>query len=262
MIKTTILKKYLGLFLICLPLFIYPTTDDLYNKWFLEKSLLCNENTVIDDTKWAIEFHQNGLAELSFSNIKGKMELNYLFENNEIIINEQKYAIDTLMEDSLILINYVDDVCRKLFFKSEKGMIDNQLKKHVMYNNEPVYFANEFNHPNLEGNDDLNEYFKSAYLQYTVEQDYCDIKFIFIVTKDGNLEKEQGSFSCKKKSDKIIKKIFEGTKNKWQPMLINNKPVNTYVEVKFQIKFNRRVIDPSYNQKLPYLHGQFRKIGM
>jgi hypothetical protein len=240
------MKNSLTFFLICFSILSFSQSNKIFNKWVLEKSVLCNEDKELEgDTKYNIEFYENGIAEISFNTIKDKIELKYVVKNNGIIINDEKYIIDTLLEDILILVYNFDNVCRKLYFKSEKGMFEAQLNNYVLYNDEPVYFANEFNHPNLIGYNDLNEYFKRAYFENAIEKDYCDIKFIFIVTKDGNLRKERGNLSCKKKADKIISKIFESTKNKWEPMRINNKPVNAYMEIKFKLKIDKVELNQS-----------------
>lgn len=237
--KINLIKKSLSFLLICVSALSFSQSDNLYQKWVLEQTTECHTNSIVDDSKWNIEFQRNGLAEISFIKIKGGTEVKYSVDENIILINEETYNIDTLLDDSLILTYSLDETCVKLIFSSIKGIMNYQLENFVMYNDEPVYFANDFNHPYLLGHHDIEDYFRKAYYKRAVEKSPCDIKFIFIVTKDGNLEKERGNISCLKKSDKIIKKIFKGTENKWEPMLINNEPVNTFVEIKFSFKYNK-----------------------
>ena len=65
----------------------------------------------------------------------------------------------------------------------------------------------------------------------------CSVKFRFVITKTGEIIKPSGSLSCMKKPMRFILKTINKTKNKWKPMYLNNKPVNTFVEVKFDYTF-------------------------
>ena len=97
-----------------------------------------------------------------------------------------------------------------------------------------ILVISEFNSPKLQDYDKYIDYFSKTFiLKINGERKECSVKFQFIITKDGEILEPKGSIPCIKKPEKFILKTIESTKNKWEPMLIFNNPVNTFVEVKF-----------------------------
>ena len=215
--------------------------DKLVKKWIMSSAYNCEDKKLnwMDETFWDIEFHRNLTATISSGGGKLQVKKYYELENNKIDFDFQKFEIKKITNDTLILNKSDNKECINYLFisneaklKREKEIVKIYKEKSFIYKSDTVYFASKNNHPKMKNYSNYMEYFIVSFPNMNKTQG-CIIQFKFIVKKNGELLDPQGSISClknpKKKVDQIIKKM----QGKWEPMYINQRPVNSLMRVKF-----------------------------
>ncbi|WP_298287718.1 hypothetical protein [uncultured Lutibacter sp.] len=224
LISFFILYSYIG----------YCQNNEIYKKWYLEKSILCTDGKEINDSKWSIELNNDNIAIIRLSDIELFDKQDFSIVNNQLKLKNQNYIIEKKSKDTLILNQVIDKHCKKIIFFSEKLMFENQKKKYFKHKGENIYYTNEFSSPKLENFYNYNSYFQSNIFQHIRAKKECDIILQFIITKKGELIEDKGEIDCLDKSANIVNDIFEKTKGKWTPMYINGEAVNSYVRIKLK----------------------------
>lgn len=219
----------------------------LYKMWVMNKAYDCSGKTLknLDETYWNIIFKPGGVATI-LVNDNIKSDKKFTIKGNIINFNFTKYEISKISNDSLVLI---DDkkTCLNYLFLSEQAdklnkqkhleILKKQSNKYFLYKGDTVYIANSYNSPKMKNYPNHLRYFVKAFPNTSPRKD-CVIQFKFIVQKDGKLLDPKGSISCSKKSERIVNRIIKDMMNKWQPMYINGKPVNSLMRVKYREKQN------------------------
>ena len=218
--------------------------NDLLKNWVMKQAYDCEGNILnrMDETYWDVNFRSNGIATLNISNQNLKIEKDYTLIDIKLNLEFEEYIITKITKDTLILKGNKKS-CKKFIFISEKTNVLNeqrkkenlikQSNKFFIHKGDTVYFANNHNSPKMKKYSGYIEYFIKAFPNMNKTKD-CIIQFQFIVQKNGQLLDAKGSISCLENSDKKVDQIIKNMANKWKPMYINGRPVNSLMRVKFR----------------------------
>lgn len=226
--------------------FCFAQNNFLLQKWKMTKTLNCDKNDSTDNlnTSWDVEFDSINIATIQIRNSTLNTKNKFRVSESNLFIGDQKYQIQKLSIDSLI-IKTTSNTCLKFIFVSHKQFskkyikANNQINKFFIYKTDTIYFPTKHNTPTLKNYSNYNQYFTKA-IPLNLTSINCVTQFKFIVTKNGKIEEAIGNTNCNKKIEKELPEIITNMKNGWTPMYINNKPVNTLVRV--QIKQNAAII--------------------
>lgn len=235
---------YLIIFLVVFPHMCNAQNNDLLKNWVMNQAYDCEGNILnrMAETYWNVDFKSNGIATLNISGQNLKIEKEYTLIDTKLNLEFEEYIITKITKDTLILKGNKKS-CKKFLFisheanvlneKKKKDTLIKQSSKFFIHKGDTVYFANSYNSPKMKKYPSYMEYFIKAFPNMNKTKG-CIILFQFIVLKNGQLLDAKGSISCLEKSDKKVEQIIKNMANKWEPMYINGKPVNSLMRVRFR----------------------------
>ena len=230
-------KTIIAIAFLLISLNSFSQKEDVYKKWFSAEQLDCKGTTqsVSSNLKWSIEFKNNQTAEIILNNGKVVNTQNFRIDGDCIKLDFREFIIEKLYKDSLVLTEENASSCNKYVMISGALKALHQKEKFVISNSDTLYYPEFGNAPILKGFNDYTTFFiKEFARKMQGSSKACQITYRFIITKNGEIKRPNVHASIDKKYEKFLLKILDRTKNKWTPMYLFNKPVNTIVKFKFK----------------------------
>jgi hypothetical protein len=237
--------------------------NTLYNNtWISIKTLSCDKTIIYkgkEDFHLKIKFINQTEIGLSFffdyytlKDIEEKDNFHFQkfkIRNRNIILENTKFYIDTISQDTLKLKYIADKNCKLIIFLS-KDAFDKDVQKsldkekiefinsyYVTELKDTIYKANEKYQPHLNGYNNLNEYLnKNLRLEKTTTKDTCLFSIKFVVNKKAVVQNLTVFNDCNDNEEiNSIKESILKSNFKWTPVEIDEKKYITEVSMKFTI---------------------------
>lgn len=214
---------------------------DISGRWKLLDQSICDSSQKLDKKNLGLVyiFDNNGKVEI-FKNHKFLKEQNYLIEDNILNLENTKYKIEHLNEDSLIISECNNNCCRKTILISVRFLISMQKTNYFINFTDTVYYPIAENEPILKNDEYLDyvDYFQTQFMMQVLDKEnQCKVKLQFIIDKEGTITNPYVWNSCNKKYDKFLIRILEKTKSKWTPLKFDGKNESCLIVIKFTYNF-------------------------
>ena len=215
--------------------------SNIIGRWTLSGIYSCynNQSEINSNSKVSYIFKNNGKVEIVQSSSSTlSIEQNYRIDNNQLKFDFIDYEIKYFNNDTLILIQHIDNSCRESIFISENILISKQKENYFINGGDTIYHPIPENHPTLKGQKSYKDYVISEFSKRMSNvTTNCKVKVQFTIDKDGNIIKPIAWNSCNEKYNKTLLKIINKTENKWTPLTIYGKSVSCFVKIEFTHSF-------------------------
>jgi hypothetical protein len=214
----------------------FSQSEYIYNTWISEGQMECADSTLskIVGAIWSIQLKEDQTSLIRMKYLTRELEQNFIIEGNHIVMENRDLIIDEYRSDSLWLQERIEDKCITYLMISKDLIEEKQKQQIILDEGDSIYFAEFGNSPELE---------KAAYYEPHIRslisnelrgvRSKVQINLSFVITRNGEM-KHIKLFVNKETFKKKVMRILQETENNWTPMVLNDQPVSSLVQIKFK----------------------------